>query len=221
MPRKPAGIGALELWCFQANERARRFYEARGFHAIRFTDGAENKERTPDVRYRWEQYGGAVIIREAKHPDSEAIHELVAAAFGRPDEAVLIDHLCSDGACAISLVAVEGDEIVGHVLFSRMTAPFRALGLGPVSVKPNRQRRGIGSRLIRTGLDYAGEAGWQGAFVLGDSKFYSRFGFDPDLAGGFVCRFSGPNLMALALGGELPTREGIIEYASAFFGSFA
>ena len=51
---KASGIGALELWCFQANQRARRFYEARGFHAIRFTDGADNEERTPDVRYRWE-----------------------------------------------------------------------------------------------------------------------------------------------------------------------
>jgi GNAT superfamily N-acetyltransferase len=51
---KASGIGALELWCFQANERARRFYEARGFHAIRFTDGAHNEERTPDIRYRWE-----------------------------------------------------------------------------------------------------------------------------------------------------------------------
>jgi GNAT superfamily N-acetyltransferase len=49
-----AGIDALELWCFQANERARRFYEARSFRAIRFTDGADNEERTPDVRYRWE-----------------------------------------------------------------------------------------------------------------------------------------------------------------------
>ena len=106
---KASGSGALELWCFQANERARRFYEARGFHAIRFTDGAENEERTPDVRYRWSDAAGTVIIREAKHADSEAIHELVAAAFGRPDEAVLIDRLCSDGACAISLVAVEGD----------------------------------------------------------------------------------------------------------------
>jgi GNAT superfamily N-acetyltransferase len=49
-----AGVAALELWCFQANERARRFYEARGFRAIRFTDGADNEERMPDVRYRWE-----------------------------------------------------------------------------------------------------------------------------------------------------------------------
>jgi putative acetyltransferase len=52
---KATGIGALELWCFQANERARRFYEARGFHAIRFTDGVQNEERMPDIRYRWER----------------------------------------------------------------------------------------------------------------------------------------------------------------------
>ena len=52
---KASGIGALELWCFEANDRARRFYEARGFRAIRFTDGADNEEQIPDVRYRWER----------------------------------------------------------------------------------------------------------------------------------------------------------------------
>jgi GNAT superfamily N-acetyltransferase len=52
---KATGVGALELWCFQANERARRFYEARGFHAVRFTDGADNEEQMPDIRYRWER----------------------------------------------------------------------------------------------------------------------------------------------------------------------
>src|SRR5262245_1395862 len=55
---KASGIAALELWCFQANARARRFYEARGFGAIGFTDGAGNEERTPDVRYRWERVAG-------------------------------------------------------------------------------------------------------------------------------------------------------------------
>lgn len=54
---KGTGVSALELWCFQANTRARRFYKARGFHAIRFTDGAGNEEKTPDVRYRWEPAG--------------------------------------------------------------------------------------------------------------------------------------------------------------------
>ena len=51
---KKSGVSALDLWCFQANTRARHFYEARGFRAVRFTDGANNEEKTPDVRYRWE-----------------------------------------------------------------------------------------------------------------------------------------------------------------------
>jgi GNAT superfamily N-acetyltransferase len=55
---KASGVAALELWCFQANTRARRFYESRGFRAIRFTGGADNEERTPDVRYRWQRAGG-------------------------------------------------------------------------------------------------------------------------------------------------------------------
>ncbi len=54
---KASGVAALELWCFQANERARRFYEARGFRPVRFTDGADNEERWPDVRYRWQRVG--------------------------------------------------------------------------------------------------------------------------------------------------------------------
>jgi GNAT superfamily N-acetyltransferase len=52
---KVSDVDALELWCFQANARARRFYEARGFHSIRFTDGADNEEQMPDIRYRWER----------------------------------------------------------------------------------------------------------------------------------------------------------------------
>ena len=52
---KSSGVAALELWCFQANARARRFYEARGLRAIGFPDGADNEEWVPDVRYRWDQ----------------------------------------------------------------------------------------------------------------------------------------------------------------------
>ena len=55
---KKSGVVALELWCFQANERARRFYEERGFRAVRFTDGRDNEEKVPDVRYRWERAVG-------------------------------------------------------------------------------------------------------------------------------------------------------------------
>jgi GNAT superfamily N-acetyltransferase len=51
---KNSGVRVLELWCFQANTRGRRFYQARGFRAVRFTDGADNEEKMPDIRYRWE-----------------------------------------------------------------------------------------------------------------------------------------------------------------------
>ena len=60
---KASGVPALELWCFQANTRARRFYEACGFRPIRFTDGDENKEKMPDVRYRWERPSGVSASR--------------------------------------------------------------------------------------------------------------------------------------------------------------
>jgi len=55
---KKSGVVALELWCFQANERARRFYEERGFRAVGFTDGRNNEEKVPDVRYRWGRAAG-------------------------------------------------------------------------------------------------------------------------------------------------------------------
>jgi GNAT superfamily N-acetyltransferase len=55
---KRSGVAALELWCFQANTHARRFYERRGFKAIRFTDGQDNEEKSPDVRYRWQRDNG-------------------------------------------------------------------------------------------------------------------------------------------------------------------
>jgi GNAT superfamily N-acetyltransferase len=52
---KASGVAALELWCFQANSRARKFYEGRGFHALRFSDGADNEEKMPAIRYRWQR----------------------------------------------------------------------------------------------------------------------------------------------------------------------
>lgn len=52
---KSSDAAALELWCFQENAAARRFYETHDFRPVRFTDGADNEEKTPDVRYRWER----------------------------------------------------------------------------------------------------------------------------------------------------------------------
>lgn len=159
-----------------------------------------------------------IVIREERPDDRAAIRAVVEAAFGQPLEAELVDRLRADGDSVISLVADDGGAIVGHVLFSRMQAPFTALGLAPVSVSPDRQRSGIGGRLIREGLDRARRDGWQVVVVLGDPDYYRRFGFEPALAAGFESPYAGPHLMAMPLGAAMPARLGRLDYAPAFAG---
>ena len=141
---------------------------------------------------------------------------MVEAAFPKPAEADLVDQLPADGDSIISLIAVDDDLVVGHILFSKLNAPFRALALAPVSVLPDRQNAGIGSRLIRAGLERAVRDGWQGVFVLGEPEYYGRFGFDAEAAKGFASPYAGPYFMALALTGELSATMGTIEHAPAF-----
>ncbi|MEQ9643080.1 MAG: N-acetyltransferase [Alphaproteobacteria bacterium] len=157
-----------------------------------------------------------MLVRPATAADHDAIHDLVATAFDQPDEAVLVDRLRRDGDVAIELVVADGEAPVGHVLFSRLRAPFRALALAPLSVRENRRREGIGARLVGAGLERAAHDGWQGAFVLGDPAYYTRFGFDAALAATFACAYAGPYLMATALGGTLPVTTGQIDYPAAF-----
>ena len=109
----------------------------------------------------------AITVRDETSADVAAICHVVAAAFPGPAEARLVDLLRTDGDLLYSLVAVEDDRVVGHVAFSPMDAPFRALGLGPIAVRPERQGRGIGRRLIEAGLARAGAEGWRAVFLLG------------------------------------------------------
>jgi len=157
-----------------------------------------------------------MLIRDEEPGELPAIRGVVEAAFGQRQEADLVDRLRADGDGVLSLVAVDGGKVVGHVLFSEMTAPFRALALAPVSVVPERQRSGIGSRLIRAGLSRAEEDGWVGVFVLGEPDYYGRFGFDAVRARGFESPYAGPYLMVRALGRELPVTTGTIGHAPAF-----
>ena len=80
--------------------------------------------------------------------DHKAIRHLHLISFPGPGEADLVNHLRGDGDAVISLVAIEGRVLTGHVMFSRMAAPFRALGLGPVAVLLDWRRKGIAAALI-------------------------------------------------------------------------
>ena len=126
-----------------------------------------------------------------------------------------MERLCGDGDAVLSLVAVEAGDVVGHVLFSRLRAPASALALAPLAVRADRQRRGIGARLVEAGLDRAREEGWRAVVVLGDPAYYRRFGFRPEAMQGMASPYAGPALMGLALApGGL--NGPCIEHAPAF-----
>ena len=124
-------------------------------------------------------------LRAEKTPDAPGIRAVHLAAFApRANEANLVDRLRDNGQTTISLVGVSNGQLVGHVLFSPVIlagypAAGRGLGLAPVAVRPDFQRQGIGSRLVRHGLDVAREAGFDFVIVLGDPNYYGRFGFRP------------------------------------------
>src|SRR5213594_5202360 len=123
-----------------------------------------------------------IEVRNERVQDAAAIQQVHIAAFGGSAEAKLVRLISERKKALISLVAVSDDSVVGHILFSRVTidnvpAAFNGIGLAPVAVLPTFQRRGIGSKLIREGLERCKQARYDAVVVLGDPAYYSRFGF--------------------------------------------
>ena len=129
-------------------------------------------------------------IRPERPADVVAIGELTTLAFkdtahGSGAEARIVERLRAAKALTVSLVAIEDDEVVGHVACSPVTIkPVQPdwYGLGPVSVRPDRQRLGIGQALIRAALDELQRREAGGCVLLGDPGYYHRFGFVSDAA---------------------------------------
>ncbi len=156
-------------------------------------------------------------IRREHSGEQDAIRALTLAAYSQPAEATLVDALRARGDSTLSLVAEDQGAIVGHALFSKLAAPAQALGLGPISVLPAHQRRGIGGALIREGLEQTKQQGWQAVFVLGDPAYYTRFGFSVEAAAKFETPYPKEYMMALALtSGALDAMSGAIAYAAPF-----
>jgi len=132
---------------------------------------------------------------------AEVVRAAFAQRYGSGDgEVGLIEALRADGDVLVEMAALEKDEIVGHVLFSRMMAepPTCRIGaLAPVAVRIDRQNQGIGDALIRAGLAACQEKGSDAVIVLGDPPYYRRFGFDPALAAHLASPYAGPHLQAL------------------------
>ena len=159
-------------------------------------------------------------IRPETPGDAAAIGEITTAAFrtaahSSGTEAAIVERLRADRALVLSLVAVEGDEIVGHVAASPVTVDGQAgwMGIGPISVAPDRQRRGLGSALMVAVLAELREGGAKGAVLVGDPAYYERFGFAAQT--GLAVRGVPPAyVLALPFGQDAP--EGIVAFHPAF-----
>lgn len=157
-----------------------------------------------------------ISIRDENPQDRKAVYQAISSAFVQSAEAELVEELRKAGDSVISLVAEENGQIVGHVLLSKMEAPFPALALAPVSVIPTRQRLGIGSALIKRAVDRARCERWAAIFVLGDPNYYERFGFDGKDAAGFTSPYAGHHFMVLKLSPSLTATVGKLSHAPAF-----
>lgn len=160
-------------------------------------------------------------IRPEASGDRAAIHTLNVAAFGQPDEADLVDRLREQAEGYIGLVAEQAGEVVGHIAFSPATLDpahpgLDVRGLAPMAVTPGCQRQGVGSALVRAGLDACRASGADAVVVLGHPAYYPRFGF---ASGALRCEYDVPPevFMALSLTPEaLDGVEATVRYHPAF-----
>ncbi len=163
-------------------------------------------------------------IRAERSGDEAAIARVHTAAFGQPQEAKLVDELRGTADPYLSLVALQDGALVGHILFTPVTVrgpeqAFGALGLGPMGVVPQYQRRGIGSALVRAGLEACNRLRHEIVFVLGHPTFYPRFGFR--LAAPLGLRYGSEAfdsffMVAALTPGVLKGRSGWVEYLPPF-----
>lgn len=164
-----------------------------------------------------------MLIRFEEPKDYSAVHELNATAFETAVEANLVDKLRLEEQPVISIVAEEHGTIVGHIMFSQVSLSghenLRIMGLAPMAILPTFQRIGIGSRLVKAGLEICKKLGYGAVVVLGHSGYYPRFGFIPAVKYGIGCEFNVPQdaFMVLELQpGYLTGAHGTIKYHPAF-----
>lgn len=159
------------------------------------------------------------MIRIVRPADHAAIAAVTDAAFGGPAESLILKRLREDGDMLFELVELDGEEITGHVAFSRLWADSVQLfaALGPLAIRPDRQNQGGGSRLTRAGLDFAKEFGAHGVMVLGHPDYYPRFGFSREAAAQVASPYSKSlAFLALALEPGALDKPLTVAYPDAF-----
>ncbi len=161
-------------------------------------------------------------IRLNRPGDEPAIRSVNEASFAGVAEADLVEQLQRDGDVLSSCVAVSNEQIIGHILFSRVliqrvAGSIPSVALAPMGVLPSYQRRGVGSELVRFGLETLRARGERSVLVLGHPHFYGRFGFSVASARRLVTPFPPDAFMALALVSDaIDEVDGAVRYPPAF-----
>ena len=164
-----------------------------------------------------------MLIRAEEQGDRAGVRAVNVSAFETALEASLVDALREHAEPLVSLVADDDSAIVGHIMFSPVSLSghpaLRIMGLAPMAVFPDRQRKGIGSALVRAGLEQCKRLGFGAVVVLGHPAYYPRFGFSPSARFGIGCEYDVPDdvFMAVELqAGFLRVASGTIKYHAAF-----
>jgi putative acetyltransferase len=161
-----------------------------------------------------------IEIRDEQPGDVDAIRQVNQQAFDQEQEGRIVDALREHDAVLLSLVAVVDGAIVGHIMFSPLSVgPLGGAALGPMSVVPAFQRRGLGSQLVERGVARLREMGCPFIVVIGHAEFYPRFGFRPAADEGLTCEWDVPaaafmvNILDLEVAGTL---RGRAQYRAEF-----
>ena len=164
-----------------------------------------------------------MLIREEKESDWPKVFTVNQAAFDTPAEANLVNALREQCTPIVSLVAEEDSTIVGHILFSPVQLSghpnLRIMGLAPMAVLPRYQRKGIGSALVKAGLEKCRALGVGAVVLLGHIEYYPRFGFVPSVRYDIRSEYEAPEeaFMVMELRPDYLTgKGGIIHYHDAF-----
>ena len=167
-----------------------------------------------------------LIIRPESRSQHNAVRRIHELAFGRPDEARLVDRLRESGDFLpnLSLVAQRDKTPVGHLLLTPIAigegeGARPALALAPLAVLPQDQNLGIGSQLVRYALDRCQEYGYDTVIVLGSPRYYTRFGFEPAVPWGILPpdpAWEEAFLVWCADSRRLPSLKGRVVYPPAF-----
>ena len=162
-------------------------------------------------------------IRLETSSDVSGIRNVEERAFQRLTEADLVDLVRTRGKDSLSMVAVRSGSVTGHILFTPVTLEphpdsLRGLGIGPLAVLPECQKAGIGSRLMRAGLELCQAQGYDFIVLLGDPRYYSRFGFKPAREYGLTSDYGdGDEFQLLELRpGALTGASGNVKYIPEF-----